>query len=67
MLIDRFVFAEEPMESVTQAVKDKVPAAIGVPEIVPDCEFIASPLGRPPEANDQRKGAWPPIVAIGTE
>jgi hypothetical protein len=42
-----------PAASVTFAVKEEVPEADGVPEIAPEEEFNASPLGSEPEARLQ--------------
>jgi hypothetical protein len=41
------------LESVTLAVKLKVPAAVGVPEMRPLEEFSERPAGRLPEEMDQ--------------
>ena len=38
--------------SVTFAVKEKLPAAVGVPVIAPVAGFIAKPLGRAPAVID---------------
>lgn len=40
-------------ESATATVKDAVPTALGVPEIVPVDVFRLSPAGRFPEVKDQ--------------
>ncbi len=48
----RFIFDEEPMESVTHALNVKFPALPGVPVMAPVCEFITSPPGKAPDASD---------------
>jgi hypothetical protein len=50
-------------ESVTRAVKVKLPAAVGVPLIVPVVELSVSPAGRLPAAIDQEYGLTPPEAA----
>jgi len=49
-------------ESVTLAVKLKVPVAVGVPEIIPE-EPRVRPVGRVPEERDQVYGVVPPEAA----
>ena len=53
-------------ESVTCTVKLKVPAACGVPEMVPEL-LIFRPSGRFPELTDQVSGAVPPAAASVVE
>ena len=48
MTILKDFVAVRRFESVTSAVKDEVPAAVGVPEITPEDAFMASPAGSEP-------------------
>ena len=48
--------------SATVAVKEKVPLADGVPEIVPVADARASPEGKLPEVIDHEYGAVPPLA-----
>jgi hypothetical protein len=50
-------------ESCKFIAKLNVPAVAGLPEIMPEAESIASPLGREPET-DQRYGGVPPVPTI---
>jgi hypothetical protein len=59
------VVAGEP-ESVTLIVKLKVPAVVGVPEIVPVADRV-SPAGRAPELRLQLYGMVPPLAASVVE
>jgi hypothetical protein len=49
------------LESVTVTVKAAVPAAVGVPEIVPELLGV-SPAGSAPAVSVQVKGVTPPIA-----
>ncbi len=53
-------------ESITLAVKVKVPAWLVVPEIAP-VEFSVNPLGSNPELKDQLYGRVPPLAVIVAE
>src|SRR5579872_3567250 len=53
------------VESVTVTITLLVPAADGVPEMVPAAGSIVKPLGRP--VADQVYGVVPPLAAIGEE
>lgn len=48
--------------SVTTAVNDDVPDAVGVPEIAPDEEFKLNPAGREPPLRCQEYGVVPPVA-----
>jgi hypothetical protein len=50
-------------ESVTPAVKLKVPEVVGVPEILPDEAFKLNPVGMDPAVSFQAYGAVPPVAA----
>jgi hypothetical protein len=52
--------------SVTFTVKFAVPAAVGVPEIVP-LALRFRPAGRDPPASDQEYGGAPPVAVSGCE
>ncbi len=52
-----------PLASVTVTTKTKVPAALGVPEIVP-AELSANPPGSAPEVAVNDRAPVPPITAI---
>src|SRR6185437_3252906 len=56
----KLVEPEPPAEAVAVAVTEKVPAALGVPEMVPVDEPIDRPVGRP--VADQVYGAVPPLA-----
>jgi hypothetical protein len=58
--------AGEP-ESVTLIVKLKVPAFVGVPEIIPVVADSARPLGKAPEVTPQLYGAVPPFAVSVVE
>ena len=49
--------------STTRTLKLKLPAALGVPAIVPELLSSARPPGKPPDAIDQVKGCFPPLVS----
>jgi hypothetical protein len=49
-------------ESVSCAVNEKVPAALGVPEILPVLVLSARPVGNEPLARDQVYGCVPPLA-----
>ena len=51
------------VESVTFAVKPKVPEAVGVPEIAPVDAFKLKPGGREEAVIDQVYGVVPPVAA----
>jgi hypothetical protein len=52
--------------SLTDAVKLKVPLAVGVPEIAPATESV-NPAGRLPEVIDHAYGAVPPFACTVCE
>jgi hypothetical protein len=51
----------EPVESVLRTVKEKVPIAVGVPEIAPVAASV-KPLGSVPPATDQLEDPVPPLA-----
>ena len=53
MVMDREIETEFPELSVTETVKLKVPAAFGVPEMVPVAASSDRPAGKAPETTDQ--------------
>src|SRR5208283_5897626 len=55
------------VESVTLAVKLKVPVAVGVPEIVPVAADNVRPVGNAPELMLQLNGVVPPLAPIVVE
>jgi hypothetical protein len=57
------VCAVGAVESVTLAVKVNVPAAVGVPVIVPLAAAIVRPAGNVPELMLQLYGVVPPLAA----
>jgi hypothetical protein len=50
------------LASVTRTVNEEVPAAVGVPEIVPAIASRVRPAGRAPEAMVNKKGFFPPVT-----
>ena len=61
------VCAVGEVESVTLAVKLKVPDAVGVPEIAPVAADRVRPAGNAPELMLQLYGAAPPVAASVVE
>jgi hypothetical protein len=53
-----------PFESATNTVIAEVPAAVGVPEMVPVVASILKPAGRVPAFTANVKGSAPPVAAI---
>jgi hypothetical protein len=61
--MERFAVAERFLESVTCTVKFVIPAAVGVPLIIPVESFSASPAGKLPLEIAQEYGGVPPVAA----
>ena len=62
-LIENPVALEFAFESCTFAVKEKLPAHVGVPAIVPPIEFSVSPVGSAPLVVLHTYGGTPPVAA----
>jgi len=50
------------LESVTLTVKDEVPDAVGVPEMMPVEAARLNPAGKDPDEMDQLYGVFPPVA-----
>ena len=61
-MIDRALVAEAEVESTTLKVGVLVPAAVGVPEMMPVVLLRLNPAGRFP-VKDQVQGSIPPLSA----
>jgi hypothetical protein len=62
IVIDRALVAVLLALSVTITVKLKVPAVVGVPEIIPVDVPSVRPFGRAPAVIDQVYGSKPPVA-----
>ena len=62
MTIERTLVPESPNESVTSAVKVDVPAAVGVPEIIPLLRSSKRPAGSEPFATEKVYGVTPRVA-----